>query len=324
MAKSETTTTKTKTAPETALVPTAAAGSTELLDPSAEIDLSEYGEDAGKGFENNEQALMKLPLVKLLQSGSPIVKLPKNQRPAHLAGAEAGFLLDTISEELFDVIRAADGTGGGLEVVPVHYARAYLERKPDMGGFVARREPTDPQVREALRLGSFADYHIGENDLDEVIELYMVYRSPKTGGMGQVVMGLESTAISAFKEWNGKIARFAIPNPDPKGKPYTFPLFAHRIKLSSVFVPEANKKPSYFKLAISPAYSDADGAPSIRASLLPKSDPRYACAKEFQAMIVANEVVVDHAAGDREPAAGGYKPDNDADPGFAGKAKAGF
>ena len=73
--------------------------------------------DAGQGL-NMTQEDLALPFLKVLGQLSPEC----NKRDAkHVEGAEPGMIINTVTNEIYDGVK-------GIDVVPVHYKRQYIER----------------------------------------------------------------------------------------------------------------------------------------------------------------------------------------------------
>ena len=72
--------------------------------------------DAGQGL-NMTQEDLALPFLKVLGQLSPEC----NKRDAkHVEGAEPGMIINTVTNEIYDGVK-------GIDVVPVHYKRQYIE-----------------------------------------------------------------------------------------------------------------------------------------------------------------------------------------------------
>ena len=72
--------------------------------------------DAGQGL-NMTQDDLALPFLKVLGQLSPEC----NKRDAkHVEGAEPGMIINTVTNEIYDGVK-------GIDVVPVHYKRQYIE-----------------------------------------------------------------------------------------------------------------------------------------------------------------------------------------------------
>ena len=85
------------------------------FDPSLILD------DAGTASENMTTDDMLIPRLKILQAQSPEVN---KADAAHVKGAEAGQIIDTVSANL------ADGDKG-VTVVPVSYRKTFIEWTAD-------------------------------------------------------------------------------------------------------------------------------------------------------------------------------------------------
>ena len=79
---------------------------------------------AGAGFEDVQAGDLKLPIFKLLQSGSPEIKKTELE---YVEGAEEGWWFDTISKRYYQ----------SLIVVPTKFVTHWIEWRPNQGGFVA-------------------------------------------------------------------------------------------------------------------------------------------------------------------------------------------
>ena len=61
------------------------------------IEVFEYGDDAGQGFENQDMSDRKLPIIELLQSNSPEVAESKGK-------LWAGMFRNTVTGEVYDEV----------------------------------------------------------------------------------------------------------------------------------------------------------------------------------------------------------------------------
>lgn len=82
---------------------------------------------ADQGFEDVDDETFSIPFLSILQSNSPQVKRSES---AYIKGAEEGMLVNTVTKELFD-------GDDGVDVIPLHYRRAFTKWTPrdDGGGF---------------------------------------------------------------------------------------------------------------------------------------------------------------------------------------------
>ena len=85
----------------------------------------QYKAFAGKGWDNVTAADIAIPFLNLLQDGSPQVKKSSSAR---IDGAEAGFFIDSVSNDIFDGEK-------GVVVIPVLTQLKIVEWIPyDDGG----------------------------------------------------------------------------------------------------------------------------------------------------------------------------------------------
>jgi len=243
-----------------------------------ESAVATYEGYAGAGFENQSLKDRVIPYLKLLQAGSPEVKkAPKGST------ARAGSILHTATGDLY----AGDE---GVEIVPVYTERWYVEfipRDSGAGGYVGRHRETDPVVVAAqaehdrlnrpfgkLYTSYDADGNPNGNELIETVYLYVVVCEGKFPA-GWAVLSISSTNLKFYKKWNSGPSDFVLF--DAKGGKIDVPLFAH---LTRVTTDENHyRKGDSFNFILRPANG------SIRASLLPQTDPRFLAGAELYQLV---------------------------------------
>jgi hypothetical protein len=263
----------------------------------AEIDDDlDFEDAAGEGHEERDASMVKTPRLDLLQSSSGLVKMPKAARPKGLEDAEMGQFIDTVSKELLT----------DIEVLPVHYVKWYnvVELSPEVNGkreraFRGRLKKDDQKVLRALHFGSFAEgfWLVNEKGqkvvddkgntfkLEECIDLYVVYQSPKGNGIRCAVCWLQSKKLSVFREWNSGVSSYMVQG---RKKLYNPPLRAARTILTSVYDPDTSPDRAHMALVLRPAVV-IDGVPNFAASMVKKSDPRWAVAERFYEDLMSNK-----------------------------------
>jgi hypothetical protein len=192
----------------------------------------QFEQDAGAGFENATAESFAIPFLQVLQSLSPQVKKTDG---AYIKGAEEGMLINTVTGELFDGEK-------GIEVIPVHYRRAFLKWVPREkgGGFLGEMDPNDPTVAQAKRDDRGRDILPDGNQVNDTrIHYVLVVKSD--GVVEWAVMSLSSTQIKKSKNWMAKMQAIKMRRAD--GSIFTPPMFSHRYHLTSV--PEKNDKGSW-------------------------------------------------------------------------------
>lgn len=103
------------------------------------VELYDYSQFAGTGFENTSEKDLATPFIEVLQTNS---KKCSEGSPKYVPGARPGMFLNTGSRELIP-----GKTGFGL--VPLHIERCIVEWSPERT-FVARHPIDSPLYAEAL------------------------------------------------------------------------------------------------------------------------------------------------------------------------------
>ena len=81
------------------------------------IAVNMFEADADKGSQNMTQEDLALPFLKVLGQLSPEVN---KQNAKFINGAEPGMIVNSVTRELYDGAK-------GIDVIPVHYERQYVE-----------------------------------------------------------------------------------------------------------------------------------------------------------------------------------------------------
>lgn len=195
--------------------PSAAAGALAKVD---------YGEFAGAGFEGQTSQDMAIPFLGLLQQMSP--QLQKGD-PAHIPGAEAGDLFNTVTGELL---------ASPVLFVPCCTEHVFVEWVPRDagGGFVGVHALNSPDVAAARQTAdSFNKLKAANgNDLVETFYIYglLLEDVDAVESASPIVLAFTSTKIKVYKRLMTRLRTV-------RGNP---PLFAHRLAVSSVG--EKNKR----------------------------------------------------------------------------------
>jgi len=267
----------------------------------------DYGDDATKGYENQTTQDRKVPMVFVVQAGSPQAKEKgANGKPL----AFAGQLYNSITKEAYDAI----------EFVPVITDHSWIEyRDRDAGGGFRGRHALDAQiVKDAQKRAqrSIGRLPVPQPDTTdakgqpkkspdhELVETYEIagvlvqaWRDGVPLFVGDqpempIVLPFKSTHIKAYKDWNTAISMFQLVQRDAsgavKGKSRV-PMFAHRVKVTTR--DEQKGSDSWSIPVLSPA---VDG--EIVKSLLKKTDARYQAGLRLHADYVAGRVKADYEA----------------------------
>jgi hypothetical protein len=256
-----------------------AAGVQMAMTPPPEtqaIEVFEYGDDAGQGFENQDMSDRKLPLIELLQSNSPEVVESKGK-------VYAGAFRNSVTGEIYE----------SVVFCPAITDHCFVQWVPrdDGGGFRGRHAKNAKVVIEAIArndgraIGKLSvpqpnDPKTGKpqptHELVESFEIYAILYDVKSGEvLGFAMIPFTSTKIKVYRAWNSAIGNFAPTINGKKLAPGQVPIFAHRVKMTS----ESETKNGNTYMV--PVLSPAEGGEDLKLSLLPKNDPRYMAAKKL-------------------------------------------
>jgi hypothetical protein len=249
----------------------------------------DYGDDAEAGFENVGQEDIVLPRLSILQALSPQV----NGDEA-IEGAKAGMLHINVNDQLYDGKE-------GIEFIGCYRQHVFTEWVPRKrgGGFVGSHAPDSEIVKKAkegsTKFGKYnTDYSTNDegeykgNDLVETYELYGIVLTED--GPIPLVFPFTSTKIKKYRDWMTGLRIFR-----PKQK---IPMFAHRVRLTTVSQEHAAGKS--FNIKLGPATNG-----SLADSLIPPGDELLELGREVYEMAKKNRYRVDYEDGPSEGGDGG-------------------
>lgn len=224
-----------------------------------------YENEGGAGFENADQAAYAIPFIAILQSGSPQCKKSEG---AYIAGAEEGDLYDTVSEK---IVKGEDG----LEIVPCHYKRSFIEWAPrdSGGGFIAEHSADDgiDLLKQTHRNDKGQDVLPNGNYLVDTRSHY-VLTNIGDDIYEPAVITMSSTQIKKSRRWMTMMQNLKLRRAD--GSSFTPPMYSHKYTMTTV--PESNDKGSWFGWKVTKGDLITD--PSLHQQ-----------AKDFRAAILSGE-----------------------------------
>lgn len=270
------------------------------------VEYEDYGEDAGKGHENQDASDRKLPMFVILQANSPQV----TQRQA-----QAGQIYNTVTKQAYDAIDFVPaitdhcftewiprdpktGAGGGFRGRHQKNAAAVGKAIANNGGRAFGKLPVKHVDKEGKPLVDKEGKALPDTELVETFEIASImtqaYRlplglqyDPKNGPpMDQLVavfpkiepqtpgmIACTSTKIKAYREWNTDIGMFQtqVKSGDGTVRKQRVPLFAHHVRMITKL--DSRGTNSFYV----PAFVPVSG--SISKSLLPKSGELYAAGR---------------------------------------------
>jgi len=259
------------------------------------IEVFDYGDDAGQGFENQDMSDRKLPIIELLQSNSPEVAESKGK-------VWAGMFHNTVTGEFYEEVFF-------VPAITDHCWLAFVPRD-DGGGFKGRHAKDSKIVADAIArndgraIGKLpvpqpADPKSGKpqpnHELVENFEIYAILYSKEGEILGFAMVPFASTKIKVYKAWNSAIGNFAPTISGKKLNPGQVPIFAHRVKMTS----ESETKATNTYMI--PVLSPAEGGDDLKSSLMPKNDPRYVAAKKLHDDVLAGLAKAAYETTKQEP-----------------------
>jgi hypothetical protein len=226
---------------------------------------TDYGADAGQGFEGQSRSDISIPLLGVLQAMSPQV--------TNMQAAKPGMLFNTVTEELIP-------GSEGVVLVPATTRHQFVEWVPREkgGGYVAAHEPGSEVVKAAQAASKdFGKLTLPNgNQLVETFYIYGMVLDADKQPTQMITVPLTSVKISPYKRWNTKVNMFTVKT--PTGQKVRPPLFAHTLRITTV--KEKNLKGEYFNVDLQPAVNN-----SVAESLLPPGHPALEAAKELRDMV---------------------------------------
>jgi hypothetical protein len=279
--------------------PATAAGTTAMTPPpeTQSLEVFDYGDDAGQGFENQDMSDRKLPIIELLQSNSPEVTESKGK-------IYAGQFRNTVTGEIYDEVWLIPG-------ITDHCWTEWVPRD-DGGGFRGRHRKDAKIVTDAIARNE--GRAIGKlpvpqpkdpktqkpqptHELVESFEIYGILYDAKTSEIiGFAMIPFTSTKIKVYRAWNSAIGNFAPTINGRKLAPGQVPIFAHRVKMTS----ESETRGPYTYMT--PVLSPAEGGDDLKNSLLPKNDLRYIAAKKLHDDVLAGLAKAAYETSKQDPA----------------------
>lgn len=190
--------------------------------PAGALVIPDYGDDAGKGYENQSKADTSIPFINLLQGLSPMVKDGK---------ARAGDFYNTVTQQVWP-------RETGLKFVAGTTKRMYGKWIPRTqgGGFRGHLQVDDPIVLKALKDATkLGKLRIQEKDEDKVIDIDLVETfyiygcilNEEDEADSMCVIPFASSKIRPYRSWNSRLLTF---NQQHGGK---IPLYGNLTKMTS-------------------------------------------------------------------------------------------
>ena len=188
--------------------------------------------DAGAGSQNITQEDLALPFLKVLGQLSPEIN---KQNAKFINGAEAGMIVNSVTKELYDGKK-------GIEVIPVHYERQYVEWKDrgatSTGAPVAIHKANSDIINTTTRDKNWKDRLPNGNYLENTANHFVILlgKSPSTA-----LISMRATQLKVSKNWNSLMLGLKMQG--EKGL-FTPPTYSHIYNLKTVQM--SNDKGTWF------------------------------------------------------------------------------
>lgn len=185
--------------------------------------------DAGSGFEDADSDSFAIPFVRILQLLSPQVKDDSDE---YIEGAKQGDLFETVTKTVIPA-RVADNAEG-IEVIPCHYERNFLEWTPrnSGGGLNGKYSVTEAEPMLATCVKDDKNNQVlpNGNILQDTRTHYVLARIG--GSWKPVVISMSSTQIKRSKAWMSLMKDLRATRKD--GSSYNPPMFSSIYSLHTV------------------------------------------------------------------------------------------
>jgi hypothetical protein len=238
-------------------------------DRNTGIQIFDYGEDAGKGYENQSKADLSMPFINLLQGLSPLVKDGK---------ARAGDFYNTVTQQIWP-------RETGLLFVPGSTKQMFAEWVPRKqgGGFRGHHQVNDEVVLNAIKnAAKFGKYLTPEgNNLNDTFYVYGALCTEDGIADSMCVIPFWSTKIRPYKAWNSRLRTFNMQHGNK------IPLYANLVRLTSKET--KNSEGDFFI----PELTSADPR-GIGYSLLGPDDERFQMAKACAQLVMSGDADINY------------------------------
>ena len=193
---------------------------------------AQFEEYSSAGFSEVTAEDLSIPFKWVL----PQLRPQENNRDgAYVEGAEAGMLFNTVLNEVYDGV-------DGVQVVPCHYNRRFVEWKPreQGGGYVQSYETTDPIVNTTTKNDVGQDVLPDGNLLSNTAQFFVLLLHPELGPQ-RALITMSSTQLKKARKWMPQAQSMTAQG---KNGIYTLPLMSQGYKVGTV--QEQNDKGTWF------------------------------------------------------------------------------
>jgi len=188
--------------------------------------------DANAGSQNITQEDLALPFLKVLGQLSPEVN---KQNAKFINGAEPGMIVNSVTKKIYDGKK-------GIEVIPVHYERQYVEWQDrgatSTGAPVAIHKADSDIINTTTRDKNWKDRLPNGNYLENTASHFVILLgdTPSTA-----LISMRATQLKVSKTWNSLMLGLKMQG---KNGLFTPPTYSHIYNLKTVQM--SNDKGTWF------------------------------------------------------------------------------
>jgi len=224
--------------------------------------------DANAGSQNMTQDDLALPFLKVLGQLSPEIN---KQNAKFIKGAESGMIVNSVTKELYDGKK-------GIDVIPVHYERQYVEwqdRGQTGNAPVAIHKADSDILSTTTRDKSWKDRLPNGNYLENTANHFVILlgKTPSTA-----LISMKATQLKVSRKWNSLMMGLKLQG---KNGLFTPPTYSHIYNLKTVQM--SNDKGTWFGWTYSKVGPVTDKS-------------AYAIARDFSERLSKKEVQVKHGS----------------------------
>lgn len=225
---------------------------TEGAAPSNVVSMASLLEAQGQGIGNLNAGDLAIPFLSILQDMSPQVK-PRDGK--YIQGAEAGMALNTVTGEIYSIREGATGFKP-LYVIPCGYKKAYVEWKPNRGGFVAAHENESILATTSKGGKNGKENVLPNNNVIVETAYHSVFVIAEGKKAYPAIMAMSISQLKKSRKWNSIISNIQMDGPN--GSKFTPPSFAHRYRVSTVVEQFAENSAFGWRIELDGPVKDAD------------------------------------------------------------------
>ena len=190
--------------------------------PKGDVEVIDYAADAGAGMEDMGMDDIVVPLLMLLQKGSPQVS---DLKPEYIDGAKAGMFFNKATNDVYN---------GPIFIIPCFYTKVYMEWKPKREG-LAGIHSISSNILQNCTPNDRGGYDTPNgNALSLTAQYFSLLLGSKEDMLDEpypVVLSMYSTGLKKSRAWNSAIKN--LREKDGNGIKFTPPMYSQVYAIKS-------------------------------------------------------------------------------------------